>query len=84
MPEHKSHSAEFSRNMSYNSLVDPTSSVKLSKVPEERKTLSSRQKILLGSGLFVVVFAIVLTVAIVSSNKNPIKIGMKISKGDSL
>ena len=80
MPEQKSHSVEFARNMSHDSLLDPNSSVKLSMVPGEEKTLSRRQKMLLAFGLLVIVFAIVLTVVILSSKKSP----MGISKGNSL
>ena len=80
MPEQKSHAAEFARNLGHDSLLDPNSSVKLSMVPGEEKTLSRRQKTLLTFGLLVIVFAIVLTVVILSSKKSP----AGISKGNSL
>ena len=80
MSEQKCSAAEFSRNMSHDSLLDPNSSVKLPIVPGEGKKISSRQKTLFVFGLLVIVFAIVLTAAIISSKKSPIRI----STGNSL
>ena len=80
MPEQKSHSAEFGRNMSHDSILDPNSSVKLSMIPGEKKKLSRCQKPLLAFELLVIVLAIVLTVVILSSKKTP----AVISKGNSI
>ena len=71
MVEPKRHSVQFSRNISYDDpLLDTTSSLQLLVAQEETKKPSMCQKRLLGIGLFVIVFAIVLTVTIVSSPKN--------------